>query len=514
MPQSIKPFQFQAIDKPATPLAATMTAVRLPQHIHDLIASKFESGYEKSAWLREVIEAAAIARWQPKSIVQIPQQKFNLSDLTLDELLNLQAEIPSFIAKIKEAQIDRRLEQSITYLSERCDYAYSQDGQGFNKPDAAFGKWLATRIGNKKKLLKSHAEKAIKMLQKYAKQLQRGNIDLPQWEAIEHQYPESFKVEAEINGKICIPEKRVQIKGQNIAVFAPYDASGCFQRTAKSIKGYRFNSQKEGGDNSWRYPLSLESIEKVLAAFPEPEYFHELDVIQGIIESLKLEEAEALAKQEAEALEKAQAISSLIGEELDAPLSNGWTLREYQKAGVEWLLSHGKDKIYRGGILADQMGLGKTLIALVAAKKLQQKTNCAIFVIAPVSLQETWLRTAAIVEVQIECSSNAYQKIPTPLDSKEYLLIADEAHSFQDTKSKRTEKFLELAQHPNCIAVWALTGTPLKNGRPNNLYPLLVAIDHPLAANKSNYQKTYCNAHYKSVGKKSIWDVSGASHLD
>jgi len=513
MPQSIKRFQFQPIDEPATPLAATMTAVRLPQHIHDLITSKFESGYEKSAWLRKVIEAAAIAQWQPESVVQMPEQKFNLADLSIDELIDLQAKIPSVLSQKKETQTDRSLEQAITYLAERCDYAYSQDGQGFNKPDAAFGKWLATRIGNKKKLLKSHAEKALKMLQKYAKQLQRGDINLPQWEAIEHQYSESFKVEAEINGEVCTPEKRVQIKGQNIAVFAPYDASGNIQRTAKSIKGYRFNSQKEGGDNSWRYPLNLESIEKVLIAFPEPEYFHESEVIQGIIESLKIEEAEVLAKQESEALEKAQVISGLIGE-LDAPLNNGWTLREYQKAGVEWLLSHGKNKIYRGGILADQMGLGKTLTALVAAKKMQEKTNCAIFVIAPVSLQETWLRTAAIVEVQIECSSNAYQKIPTPLDSKEYLLIADEAHSFQDTKSKRTEKFLELAQHPNCIATWALTGTPLKNGRPNNLYPLLQAIDHPLAANKSNYQRTYCNAHYKSVGKKSVWDVSGASHLD
>lgn len=516
MPQSIKPFQFQPIDKPATPLAATMTAVRLPQHIHDLIASKFESGYEKSAWLRQVIESAAIARWQPESVVQIPQipqQKFDFANLSIDELIDLQTEIPLAIARKKEAQTDRRLEQAITYLAERCDYAYSQDGQGFNKPDAAFGKWLATQIGSKKKLLKSHAEKALKMLQKYAKQLQRGNIDLPQWESIEHQYPESFKLEIEINGEICTPKKRVQIKGQNIAVFAPYDFTGQMQRKAKSIPNYRFFCTKEGGDNSWRYPLTLEAIEAVLTVFPEPEYVHEKDGIEGVIEAIKIEQAEERAKQEAEALAKAEAISNLI-DGLDTPLSNGWQLREYQKAGVEWLLSHGKNKIYRGGILADQMGLGKTLTALVAAKKLQQKTNCAILVIAPVSLQETWLRTAAIVEVQIECSSNAYQKIPTPLDSKEYLLIADEAHSFQNTKSKRTEKFLELAQHSNCIATWALTGTPLKNGRPNNLYPLLQAIDHPLAANKSNYQRTYCDAHYKCVGEKSIWDVSGASHLD
>lgn len=86
MPQSIRPFQFQPIDKPATPLATTMTAVRLPQRIHDLIADKFESGYEKSAWLREVIEAAAIARWpeaeptpEPKPEPTPEPQKFELT---------------------------------------------------------------------------------------------------------------------------------------------------------------------------------------------------------------------------------------------------------------------------------------------------------------------------------------------------------------------------------------------------------------------------------------------------
>lgn len=504
---------FTPIDKPTTPLAATMTGVRLPQHIHDKVASGFASGYEKSAWLREVIEAAAIARWKLAEPEPTPSLAVDLFSLNLEELLNIQEQLPALISKKKEELKDRRLEQGIVYLAERCDGAETEDGQGYNKGDSYFGKRLATRIGNGKKLLKYQAEKALRMLQKYTNQLQRGGLSLPQWEAVEHQYPESFKLEIEINGEVCVPEKRVQIKGQNIAVYSPYDATGAIQRKAKAIPNYRFFGTKEGGDNSWRYPLTLEAIQAVLVVFPEPEYIHEKDGIEGTIEILRIEEAEELAKQEFEALTKAEAISDLI-DNLDAPLSNGWQLREYQKAGVEWLLSHGKNKIYRGGILADQMGLGKTLTALVGAKRLQEKTGCKIFVIAPVSLQQTWLRTAEIVQVAIECSSNSYQKIPTPLENTEYLLIVDEAHSFQEMKSKRTESFLNLAQHPNCCATWCLTGTPLKNGRPNNLYPLLAAIEHPLAASKLNYQKTYCNAHHKSIGKKTVWDVSGASHLD
>lgn len=65
---------FTPIDKPTTPLAATMTGVRLPQHIHDKVASGFASGYEKSAWLREVIEAAAIARWPELMVIAVTTQ--------------------------------------------------------------------------------------------------------------------------------------------------------------------------------------------------------------------------------------------------------------------------------------------------------------------------------------------------------------------------------------------------------------------------------------------------------
>lgn len=71
---------FTPIDSPATPLAATMTGVRLPQHIHDKVANGFASGYEKSAWLREVIEAAAIARWPELAAVAVakPEPELNV----------------------------------------------------------------------------------------------------------------------------------------------------------------------------------------------------------------------------------------------------------------------------------------------------------------------------------------------------------------------------------------------------------------------------------------------------
>ncbi|MFM7977816.1 MAG: ATP-dependent helicase, partial [Candidatus Fonsibacter sp.] len=54
----------------------------------------------------------------------------------------------------------------------------------------------------------------------------------------------------------------------------------------------------------------------------------------------------------------------------------------------------------------------------------------------------------------------------------------------------------------------------MKNGKPVNLYPLLFALNHPLAKDKWEYERRYCNACYKYVGNKSVWDNTGSSCLD
>lgn len=48
--------------------------------------------------------------------------------------------------------------------------------------------------------------------------------------------------------------------------------------------------------------------------------------------------------------------------ELEQPLADGRRLFAHQRAAVRWLLAR------RGAVLADAMGLGKTLTALVAAR--------------------------------------------------------------------------------------------------------------------------------------------------
>ncbi|WP_206668990.1 hypothetical protein, partial [Staphylococcus aureus] len=136
------------------------------------------------------------------------------------------------------------------------------------------------------------------------------------------------------------PERRVEIKGDMVAVYAPYDSSGKFQRDSKTIKGYRF----EGGDKSWRFPLRM--IEEVVEKLTN-EDFHLTPEVEGAIALAKQQREEEEAAKEAEALAAADGIVRLIkAADLDQPLANGWYLRDYQKKGAEWLLAHRKEGIY------------------------------------------------------------------------------------------------------------------------------------------------------------------------
>lgn len=427
-----------------------------------------------------------------------------LNTLDIADLTQLETALKLALVFAKERTCDRRLEQALIYLSDRCDHAFKEDGQGFNGGDAGFGNWLGNLAKTNQLIIKAHAKAGLAMIKKYAGQLSRGGLDLPtDWEQIAHQYPESLPVVLLATEEI--PDRRIIVCGDKIAVYAPYDSTGKFQSTAKSIDGYRFN----GEDKSWRFPV--EKVQEITEKFVQTDYWYDPS-IEGILLSVALIKAEELAKLENEALAKSNDIIDLLNQaQTTEPLANGWYLRNYQQQGVEWLLAHTKKGIYKGGILADQMGLGKTLTALMAAKTMHKKYNCAIWVVCPVSLKDNWIKEAAIAEIKIEVFS--WSKFPKSTD-KPYLLIADEAHYAQNIKSQRTQNLLELANNSSCLATWLLTGTPLKNGRPINLYPLLVAIGHPLAEDKKTYEKHYCNAGYRSIGKKSVWDSSGASHLD
>lgn len=221
---------------------------------------------------------------------------------------------------------------------------------------------------------------------------------------------------------------------------------------------------------------------------------------------------------------------------IETPFPNGWELFKHQKEAIWKCLELNRI------ILAYDMGLGKTLIGLKYAEVMCHLHKlCALVVIAPCTLIENWKREGEIVGFvhidlkdlavvspkrtealhRIQSSSNclitaSWAKIPTAGEIlastgfENFVIVADEAHAMQTMTSVRTKSALALCKHRACRGVVLATGTPMKNGRPVNLYPLLVAIRHPISFDKIEYEKRYCNAKKTAF---CAWDTSGVSNL-
>lgn len=277
-------------------------------------------------------------------------------------------------------------------------------------------------------------------------------------------------------------------KGQKLILTFAYDPA--LVAKVKSISGARWNPD----DKYWHLPAS--QLQPCLEAFPD------FAVSDSIAQWQKEQKEAAIAS-----LADCQKLIALA--DVNAPLTNGRMLYQHQKDAIVWAISQIQNTELRGAIMALDMGLGKTLASLVIAKAYEELFDIPVFVVCPASLKDNWLREAAMVELPIEVFS--WAKMPKPLD-REYFLIADEAHYAQaGSKSARGKAFIALATHSNCKGNLCLTGTPIKNGRPVNLFPLLQASNHALAANKRDYEIRYCAAKQTQFCP---WDVSGAAHLD
>lgn len=289
---------------------------------------------------------------------------------------------------------------------------------------------------------------------------------------------------------------KVQLVGQNLIVSFGYKQQ--YVDKCKEIKAELKAGSYNGEGKFWQFPLSASEL--IALAFPEFEFD------SAIADSVASARAEALAIEAQKQVELQRLIDAA---NLDGDF-NGRSLYQHQKDSVRWAINQIQSTDLRGVILALDMGLGKTTVSLVAAKAYQSLFNIPVFVICPASLKDNWKREAELIGCQIEVFS--WAKMAKPLEHSEYILIADEAHYAQaGQKSQRGKNFIELATNANCKAAMFLTGTPLKNGRPVNLYPLLKASNHCLAKDKKGYEVRYCAAR---PTRFCPWDTTGAAHLD
>lgn len=169
-------------------------------------------------------------------------------------------------------------------------------------------------------------------------------------------------------------------------------------------------------------------------------------------------------------------------------LTSRLDLREYQEAGVNWLLSMCERCI--NGILADEMGLGKTIqtISLLAHLACAQGLWGPHLIVVPTSCLVNWemefkrwcpafkvltyfgsakrrkeLRQGWSKQNAFQVCITSYQLVVQDAHcfkrKKWYYLILDEAHNIKNWKSLRWQTLLTFSSQRRLL----LTGTPLQN---------------------------------------------------
>jgi SWI/SNF-related matrix-associated actin-dependent regulator 1 of chromatin subfamily A len=193
--------------------------------------------------------------------------------------------------------------------------------------------------------------------------------------------------------------------------------------------------------------------------------------------------------------------------------------------------------------VADEAGLGKTITSVLCMNAVPGKT----LIICPPFLKYNWAGeierwcTWAKQPVQVLLIESGKDASASPKwDMADIVIVpdshiakplvqemikarkwtwafVDEAHRFKQAETQRTKALLEIAPHAERLCY--LSGTPIPNGRPLELYPLLAGTAHEsiLWASLEGYGKEFCGGKRvtRYEGRKAIvnWDFSGSSNL-
>jgi SWI/SNF-related matrix-associated actin-dependent regulator 1 of chromatin subfamily A len=279
------------------------------------------------------------------------------------------------------------------------------------------------------------------------------------------------------------------------------------------------------------------------------------------------------------AVAESKASKPLESSTVVVPVPEGQELLPYQVAGVQYALA-----CEEGCLISDEMGLGKSpqSLCFLNASPSVRKT----LIVCPASLRINWEReckrwltartvlrfalnpeTCAVETVEVDGQLPTVTQFPTfgDVTIANYdvlgkvlkacvgmhfdLIVIDEVHYAKNPKAQRTKNLFEVRKQVG--KALALTGTPIDNGAPVELFPILQLVapkawDPPgLALKKEGkkktyvpvgagggagffrYAKRYCNAHAEHIPckayvdakgetqtTKTIWLFDGSSNLD
>lgn len=188
-------------------------------------------------------------------------------------------------------------------------------------------------------------------------------------------------------------------------------------------------------------------------------------------------------------------------------------LREYQKVAVRFAeLAEGR------ALIADEMGCGKTVEALAFMADKPGRTA----IVCPSAVKKNWEReigrfvgdvSVQILKGRTDTVSGADYTIMNYAIAQNYQddvfenLIVDESHYIKNQKRNRTKAVLALGK--NAKNILCLTGTPLKNNRPIELWPTIQLLGKGAKFGGFwEYAEKYCNAYRDQYG----WNMNGIGH--
>jgi ATP-dependent helicase STH1/SNF2 len=204
----------------------------------------------------------------------------------------------------------------------------------------------------------------------------------------------------------------------------------------------------------------------------------------------------------------------------------GGKLKEYQLAGLQWLVSLYNNNL--NGILADEMGLGKTIqtISLICHLIEKKSVSGPYLIVVPLSVLsnwtmefEKWAPTVKMVAYKgqpgvrkhLYNSIIAHGKFSVLLTTYEYIMkdknllgkvkwnyvIIDEGHRMKNHSCKLSSIF---SQYYNSRHRLLLTGTPLQNSLPE-LWSLLNFLLPTIFNSVENFEQWF-NAPFAAAGEK------------
>lgn len=343
---------------------------------------------------------------------------------------------------------------AVATLARVCDYASAPDGVGFNSVDTGYGHWLASMPPEK--WTDKMAFRAWLMLKKYRKQLLNYDIDYAALQAPELPVQKTTA-------------RAIDVREDRFIITFPYDTET--RVVIKNIYGWKWDGERK----EWSVPIALDSSTGILDLVYEYGFEMSATAVTRLVNLYE---------------DRAKMVAASSAENSDFQLSDGFgfELMPFQKAGVEYALKA------RRCLIADAMGLGKTVQALAFLHELQA---FPAIVVCPSSLKLNWKReiekalpgkTVSVwstkkLKTRETCPATDivvlnYEIVGKKQDALKALepqaVVIDESHYVKNGKATRTKAVKELVSGiPYRLA---LTGTPVLN-RPIELVPQLQILD-------------------------------------